>query len=72
MEKQATILPIAHRFLKDKQIISKLAAIEKDFFTEAPLEAIKDYYVEVIAKLTEDGEKSFVQTYVNLVQARQY
>lgn len=65
-------MPVAHRFLKDQAVRSKLATIEKDFFTDSPLQAIKDYYSEVIAELPADDEKAYVQTYVNLVQARQY
>ena len=37
------------------------------------LEAIKDYYVEIIAKVSaDDPQKEFIQTYVNILQAKQY
>lgn len=62
--------PIAHRFIQDKAIIEKLVTIERTFFTDSPLDALKDYYSDLIAKLPESEDKAFIQTYVNLIQAR--
>lgn len=67
------IAHIPHRYIEDKEVVAKLRQIEKAFFTVSPLDAIKRYYVDIVAQLPKDGpDTEFVQAYVNLVQARQF